>query len=136
LIRRFGRSVAREPLLAAFARQREGVALGGAEIAEQAPDRPVDIEIDMHPFLVDQTRARAQAQHLTAANRATATSIDGKVFSPVASTSLLPEGKSIAQSFMAAANDLVSRNGPRPAALVRLASGAREEKWSVVTAAT
>ena len=52
-------------MLVAFARQREGVALGGVEIAEQAPDRPVDIEIDMHPFLVDQTLARVQAQHLT-----------------------------------------------------------------------
>ena len=48
----------------AFARQREGVALGGVKIAEQAPDRPEDIEIDMHP-LVDQTLARVQAQHLT-----------------------------------------------------------------------
>jgi hypothetical protein len=37
----------------------------GVEIAEQAPDRPVDVEIDMHPFLADQTLTRVQAQHLT-----------------------------------------------------------------------
>jgi hypothetical protein len=49
----------------AFARQREGVALGGVEIAEQAPDRPVDIEIDIHLFLIDEAFARVQAQHLT-----------------------------------------------------------------------
>ena len=49
----------------AFARQREGIALGGVEIAEQAPDRPVDVEIDIHFGLVDQPVAGVQAQHLT-----------------------------------------------------------------------
>jgi len=47
-----------------FAIQRKGIALGGVEIAEQAPDRPVDIEIDIHLFVVDQALARMQAQHL------------------------------------------------------------------------
>jgi len=35
------------------------------EIAEQAPDRAVDVEIDVHPGLVDQTIPRVQAQHLS-----------------------------------------------------------------------
>ena len=48
----------------AFARQRKSIALGGVEIAEQAADRPVGIEIDIHLFLVDQALARVQAQHL------------------------------------------------------------------------
>ena len=37
-------------------------------------------------------------------SRGTFTSTDGNVSSPVAATSLSPEGKSIAQSFMAAAS--------------------------------
>jgi hypothetical protein len=40
------------------------VSLGGVEIAEQASDRPVDIEIDIHLFVIDEAFARVQAQHL------------------------------------------------------------------------
>src|SRR6185369_14566565 len=62
LVGRFS-SVAREPFCVAFAIQRKGIALGGIEIAEQAPDRPVDIEIDIHLFMIDEAFARVQAQH-------------------------------------------------------------------------
>jgi uncharacterized protein YciU (UPF0263 family) len=51
----------REPLRVAFACQFEGITLGGVEIAEQASDWTVDIEIDMHPGLVDQTFTGVQA---------------------------------------------------------------------------
>ena len=43
---------------------RKRIALGRVEIAEQAPDRPVGVEIDIHLFAVDQALARVQAQHL------------------------------------------------------------------------
>jgi hypothetical protein len=43
----------------------KSITLGRVEITEQAPDWPLDIEIDMHPGLVDQTFARVQAWHFT-----------------------------------------------------------------------
>jgi hypothetical protein len=49
----------------AFARQRERIALGRVEIAEQASDWFIDIEIDMHPVFIDQTFTSVQAKHLT-----------------------------------------------------------------------
>jgi hypothetical protein len=98
LIRRFGRSVAREPLLV--------VSRVSAKVSHRAVQR---LPNKRPGRKASATCCRHSSAKGAAANRGTATSIDGKVVSPVASTSLLPEEKSIAQSFMAAANDLVSR---------------------------
>ena len=56
--------VARQPLRMALPRQFEGIALSGVEIAEQTPDRPVDIVVHVHPFPVNQAVACVKPEHL------------------------------------------------------------------------